>query len=60
VHQVDVKGRAAKVLVTGGRGEGSIVNLDDDLLAFTVAGKTTVPAADDDAGDNDSVQSTEG
>jgi hypothetical protein len=25
-----------------------------------VAGKTTVPAADDDAGDNDSVQSTEG
>ena len=31
-----------------------------DLLAFTVAGKTTEPVADDDAGDNDVRQSSEG
>ena len=30
-----------------------------DLLAFTVAGKTE-PVADDDAGDNDSLQSSDG
>jgi len=31
-----------------------------DLLAFTVAAKTTEPRADDDAGDNNSLQSSEG
>jgi putative transcriptional regulator len=31
-----------------------------DLLEFTVAGKTTEPAGDGDAGDNDSLQFSEG
>jgi len=31
-----------------------------DLLTFSASGKTTEPAADDDAGDNDSLQSIEG
>lgn len=31
-----------------------------DLLTFSAAGKTTEQAADDDAGDNDSLQSIEG
>ena len=31
-----------------------------ELLEFTVAGKTTAPAANDDPGDDDSVDSNEG